>query len=85
MCSEAVTNAVKHASADHIEIELVQRAGALTVTVTDDGQGGADPSKGTGLEGLVDRVAGLGGELVVQSQKGAGTRLTATFSLEGDA
>jgi signal transduction histidine kinase len=85
MCSEAVTNAVKHASADHIEIELIQSGGALTATVTDDGQGGADPSMGTGLAGLVDRVAGLGGVLVVKSQRGAGTRLTATFSLEGDA
>jgi signal transduction histidine kinase len=85
VCSETVANTVKHASADHIEIELIEQGGALTVTVTDDGRGGADPSKGTGLKGLADRVAGLGGELVMQSPEGAGTRLTATFSVEGGA
>jgi signal transduction histidine kinase len=83
VCSEAVANAVKHSSADHIEIELTLRGGALVVSVTDDGHGGADPNKGTGLGGLADRVAGLGGELVVESQRGAGTGLTATFSHEG--
>ena len=85
LCSEAVANTLKHAAADHIAIELIERDGALTVTVTDDGKGGAVPSKGSGLEGLVDRVAGLGGELVIQSPKGAGTRLIATFSVDGNA
>jgi len=85
VCSETVANTVKHASADHIEIELIEQGGALTLTVTDDGRGGADPSKGTGLKGLADRVAGLGGVLVIQSPEGAGTRLTAVFSVEGDA
>jgi signal transduction histidine kinase len=83
--SEAVANALKHASADQVEIELIENRGALIAIVTDDGRGGADPGKGTGLEGLIDRVAGLGGELVVRSPRGAGTRLTATFSLESDA
>jgi signal transduction histidine kinase len=85
LCSEAVANTLKHASADHIGIELMERGGALTVTVTDDGKGGAALSKGTGLEGLADRVAGLGGELVIHSPEGFGTRLTATFSVDGDA
>lgn len=83
--SEAVANTLKHASADQVEIELIEDGGALIAIVTDDGRGGADPGKGTGLEGLIDRVAGLGGDLVVRSPRGAGTRLTATFSLEGDA
>jgi signal transduction histidine kinase len=83
--SEAVANTLKHASADHVQIELIEDGGALIAIVTDDGRGGADPGKGTGLEGLIDRVAGLGGELVVRSPRGAGTRLTATFSLESDA
>ena len=83
VCSETVANTLKHASADHIEIKLIEKGGALTVTVTDDGKGGADPSKGTGLKGLADRVAGLGGELAIQSPEGAGTRVTATFSVEG--
>ena len=82
--SEAVANTLKHASADLVEIELIESGGALIAIVTDDGRGGADPGKGTGLEGLIDRVAGLGGELVVRSPRGAGTRLTATFSLQGD-
>jgi signal transduction histidine kinase len=85
LCSEAVANTLKHASADQVEIELIENGSALIATVTDDGQGGADPGKGTGLSGLIDRVAGLGGELVVRSPRGAGTRLIATFSLEGDA
>jgi len=83
--SEAVANTLKHASAHQIEIELIENEGALIAIVTDDGRGGADPGKGTGLEGLIDRVDGLGGELVVWSPRGAGTRLTATFSFEGDA
>lgn len=85
LCSEAVANTLKHASADQIEIELVELGGVLTATVTDDGQGGADPMEGTGLEGLIDRITGLGGELVIESLRGSGTRLSATFRLEGNA
>ena len=80
ICSEAVANTLKHASADHIEIELVDRGGALTVAVADNGKGGANPDAGTGLKGLADRVTGLGGELTIQSPLGQGTRLTVTFS-----
>jgi signal transduction histidine kinase len=85
LCSEAVANTVKHTSAGRMEIELIDRGRALTATVTDDGQGGADPERGTGLQGLIDRIAGLGGELVIQSPEGSGTRLIARFPLEGDS
>lgn len=85
LCSEALANALKHASADHIEIEVTTDEGALTATVTDDGRGGAEPGKGTGLEGLIDRIAGVGGELLIESPEGVGTRLTARFSLESSA
>jgi signal transduction histidine kinase len=79
LCSEAVTNTLKHASADHIWIEINADGPALTVIVTDDGAGGADPRRGTGLQGLVDRVADVGGELSVESPPGGGTRLMGTF------
>ena len=53
--------------------------------VVDDGMGGADMRKGTGLRGLVDRVEALGGRLTVASSKGGGTRLTAEIPLGGEA
>jgi signal transduction histidine kinase len=52
------------------------------VEVSDDGVGGADRSRGTGLEGLTDRVAALGGRLVVESQPGRGTHIVAEMPLE---
>jgi len=73
--SEALANAAKHsqASAVHIGIEL---AGAvIRVSVRDDGTGGADPLRGSGLVGLKDRVAAVGGTLNVQSRPGEGTTL----------
>ena len=79
LCSEAVANAVKHASAAYITIEVRLGGGAATATVTDDGSGGADPSAGTGLRGLRDRIEALGGTLTIASPVGAGTRLVATL------
>jgi DNA-directed RNA polymerase specialized sigma24 family protein len=54
----------------------------LRIEVSDDGVGGADRSRGTGLEGLTDRVAALGGRLVVESQPGRGTHIVAEIPLE---
>lgn len=74
--SEALTNVAKHASATSSEVRF-ERSGAggdrLRVTVRDDGKGGADPADGTGLRGLQDRVAALGGTLEVVSPDGEGT------------
>jgi signal transduction histidine kinase len=73
--TEAVTNAVKHAHATAIAITMHRTGDMLTVTVADDGGGGADPAGG-GLRGLADRVAALDGSLIIDSPPGCGTRLT---------
>jgi len=78
VCSEALANAVKHASASAVQISVTSRAGAITVEAADDGVGGADPG-GRGLRGLADRVETLGGTLTVTSAPGRGTRLTAVI------
>jgi len=75
--SEGVTNAVKHAKAGRIELSAEVRDGRLVVAVADDGVGGATPAGGTGLRGLAERVAALGGTLRIASGPGAGTVLTA--------
>jgi len=76
VASEAITNAVKHAEASRIVLQVVRRADQLLVRVTDDGIGGAR----LGLRsGLVDRVAALGGSLHVASPEGRGTQVEATL------
>jgi PAS domain S-box-containing protein len=75
--SEALNNAVKHAHATHVRVQLGDDGDAIRLVVTDDGDGGADASRGSGLIGLSDRVAALGGTLDVDSRPGGGTTLTA--------
>jgi signal transduction histidine kinase len=70
---EALTNVAKYASASAAEVRVRQIDGHITVDVQDDGTGGADPSGGSGLAGLADRVAALGGRLTVESPPGGGT------------
>jgi len=81
--SEALTNAAKHAHASvvHVEVEAVE--GALRLCVRDDGAGGADPVRGSGLVGLKDRVEALGGTITVQSPVRAGTALRVELPLGG--
>lgn len=74
--SEALANAAKHAAAGEISIGVREHAGQVAVEVSDDGVGGADPT-GSGLRGLTDRVAALGGLLRVDSPTGGGTRVIA--------
>jgi signal transduction histidine kinase len=74
---EGLTNAVKHAQATSISLSARREDGRLVVTVIDDGIGGAEPVPGSGLSGLADRVAALGGALRIDSRPGAGTTLTA--------
>jgi signal transduction histidine kinase/uncharacterized protein YhfF len=81
LASEGLTNAVKYADADCLRIHVSNRLGEAIVRVADDGRGGADPAGGSGLAGLSDRVAALGGVLDVASPAGAGTTLTATIPL----
>ncbi|MEA2279394.1 MAG: hypothetical protein QOK21_1, partial [Solirubrobacteraceae bacterium] len=76
VCSEALTNAAKHAHASEVRISVEVADGSLTLTVRDDGVGGADPSRGSGLIGLQDRVAALGGVLTVQAGPDSGTVLS---------
>lgn len=74
---EAVTNAVKHAHATSILLTAERQNERLIVAVVDDGIGGARPAVGSGLSGLFDRVAALGGTLRLESEDGAGTTLVA--------
>jgi signal transduction histidine kinase/uncharacterized protein YhfF len=81
LVSEAVSNAGKHAQATELRVQVVQAPDAILATVSDDGRGGADPRHGSGLRGLQDRVATLGGTLAVDSPPGQGTRLAASIPL----
>jgi signal transduction histidine kinase len=75
VCSEGLANAAKHAAASAITVVVGEASGRVRVEVADDGDGGADPARGSGLRGLADRVEALGGELEVESLPGSGTRL----------
>jgi signal transduction histidine kinase/uncharacterized protein YhfF len=79
MVAEALANAMRHGRADDVSVSVVQRQREIIVEVWDDGCGGARPELGTGLLGLGDRVAALGGTLQIVSPVGAGTRLVATI------
>jgi signal transduction histidine kinase len=75
--SEALANCQKHAAATAVSVSAERADGRLSVEVIDDGVGGADLRNGSGLRGLVDRVAALGGTLVVVSPPGGGTSVRA--------
>lgn len=79
--SEALANAAKHAAATRVGIGARCVAGSLRVQVSDDGIGGADRERGTGIEGLHDRVAALGGWLTVDSPPGQGTLVVAEIPI----
>jgi signal transduction histidine kinase len=75
--AEALTNVAKHASGASAWVSVDERDGALHVEVRDDGPGGAEGSMGSGLQGLADRVAAVGGRITVDSPVGGGTTLHA--------
>jgi signal transduction histidine kinase len=81
--AEALTNAAKHAHASVVHVEAEAAGRVLRLCVRDDGCGGADPVRGTGLVGLKDRVEALGGTITVNSPADAGTSLQAEFPLVG--
>lgn len=81
VCAEAVANAIKHAAASTVRIELRTTRTGIEVVIADDGRGGADPARGTGLRGLADRVAAHGGTTQVVSPPGGGTTLRAQLPL----
>ena len=84
LCSEALANVAKHASASRASLSVTARDGRVRIEVVDDGRGGADPARGTGLRGLVERVEALGGTVCVESPSGGGTRLAAEIPLDGE-
>jgi signal transduction histidine kinase len=85
VCAEALANVAKHASASRVAVSVTARDGRVRVEIEDDGVGGADPGRGSGLRGLADRVETVGGTLRVVSVPGQGTRLAAEIPLGGEA
>jgi signal transduction histidine kinase len=82
LCAEALTNVARYAEATRADVSVTSAHGHLKVDVTDDGVGGADGARGSGLRGLIDRIETLGGSLVVESPAGSGTRLAALIPLQ---
>ena len=85
VCTEALANVAKYARASVVRVSVARTDECATVMVEDDGVGGADPTHGTGLRGLADRVETLGGTFAVRSVMGEGTRLTAEIPLHDGA
>jgi signal transduction histidine kinase len=79
--AEALTNVTKYAGASRASVAIGRGDGTATVVVSDDGPGGADPARGSGLQGLVARVEALGGRLTIDSPRGKGTRIEAEIPL----
>jgi signal transduction histidine kinase len=82
VASEALANATKHAQASRIEVSLAPSNGSLRLSIRDDGVGGADAARGSGLVGLTDRVEALGGTIDIESVPAGGTSLVVTLPLE---
>ena len=76
VASEALTNAAKHSQATVVELTAAHNGGVLTLEVHDDGVGGADASRGSGIVGLIDRVEALGGTITIASPPGGGTTIS---------
>ncbi|HEX5579609.1 MAG TPA: histidine kinase [Candidatus Limnocylindria bacterium] len=83
--AEALTNAARHAQPSLVSVSGSVDHGRLLISIADDGRGGADPAAGSGLQGLVDRTAAVGGALRVDSPAGGGTTIQAEFPLAGGA
>jgi signal transduction histidine kinase len=79
--SECLANIGKYAGAEHAAVTVAEESGELVVEVCDDGIGGASLAKGSGLQGLADRVGALGGRLIVESELGKGTVVKARIPL----
>jgi len=79
---EALANVAKHAGASHVQVTLEGRDALLRLSIHDDGVGGADPVRGSGLIGLRDRVQALGGSIEVNSPPGAGTAILVELPMQ---
>jgi PAS domain S-box-containing protein len=82
--SEALANATKHAMANGVAVAVGSQNASLQLAIHDDGIGGADPSQGSGLAGLQDRVEALGGSIQISSPVGKGTDVLVELPLELD-
>ncbi|MDH6125267.1 sensor histidine kinase [Kitasatospora sp. GP82] len=80
--SEALANVAKHARASRVDLSVCQQSGRLRIVITDDGVGGADPSRGTGLIGLRKRAASVDGTLAITSPVGGPTNITVELPCE---
>jgi signal transduction histidine kinase len=80
--AELLTNAVKHARASTVRVAVERSHGSLHLSVRDDGAGGADASRGSGLIGLRDRVEAIGGTIAVDSVAGGGTTVVVSLPLD---
>jgi signal transduction histidine kinase len=82
VCAEALANVTKYAHSDGAAVGVRPENGRLLVRISDQGAGGADPRRGSGLRGLTDRVEAVGGRLTVSSPRGGGTSVLAEIPLE---
>jgi signal transduction histidine kinase len=82
VASEALANTAKYSQASRIDVSLERRDGGLLLSVRDDGVGGVDAARGSGIVGLNDRVEALGGSLRVKSRPGEGTQIVARLPLD---
>ncbi len=82
--SEAITNTTRHASASVVHVSGEERDGSFHLSIRDDGVGGADPARGSGLIGLRDRAEALGGSIKVSSPAGEGTLILVELPLRLD-
>jgi signal transduction histidine kinase/putative methionine-R-sulfoxide reductase with GAF domain len=80
--SEALANAAKHAAASQVAVAVVAEGPQLDIAIDDDGVGGADPARGSGLMGIIDRVEALDGTVRIVSSEGQGTQLRAALPLD---
>jgi signal transduction histidine kinase len=80
--AETLTNAAKHAQASEVTVRVESEGTNLHLLIRDDGIGGADTVRGSGLTGLVDRVEALGGQMTISSPPGNGTSLSVKIPLD---
>jgi signal transduction histidine kinase len=83
--SEALTNASKHANATRVWVSLLVDHDMLRLSIRDDGVGGADANRGSGLTGLRDRIEALGGRIKIESPSGSGTRIEVEIPIRGNS
>ena len=77
VCSEALANVAKHSAASCARVRATRGDGVVRIEISDDGRGGADPARGSGLRGMAERVEALGGRLSVADRPSGGTVVAA--------